>query len=246
MSPPLAVVALAVGLCIGSYAGTTAVRAAQGESALTGRSRCDGCGLSLGLLRTVPVVSFVSLGGRCGACGARIDPFHVVSEVLGGALLAVPVLLFPLGKGLTLAALGEILLASALVDFKTLRLPDALTLAAAAVGVGLAWLQGLDRLLLGLACGAIAFVVLEGARRTFAALRGRSGLGFGDVKLTAALAIWLGPLTVWALVLACAAGLVQFVLTRPGNGKIAFGPAIAASAFGLGLIQEALRWPSLS
>ncbi len=238
----LAAAAAGAGLCLGSYAATTAVRAARAEGALTGRSRCDGCGRPLGFASTIPLASFAVLRGRCAACGARIDPLHLAGEALGGAVIAAPILLLPLERGAPVAALGAVLLAASLYDLKTRRLPDVLTAAAAALCVFLA----LPHPVVGLISAALAFAVLEALRRGFARARGVQGLGFGDVKLFAALALWLGPLSPWALALASAGGLLQAALTRPEDRRIAFGPAIAAAAFTLGLIRETGLWPSLS
>jgi leader peptidase (prepilin peptidase)/N-methyltransferase len=82
---PFPALALALGLCVGSYAGTAAMRAARKEPSLAGRSHCDACGKSLGWAETVPVLSFVALGGRCVACRAPISRFHLVCELAVGA-----------------------------------------------------------------------------------------------------------------------------------------------------------------
>jgi leader peptidase (prepilin peptidase)/N-methyltransferase len=242
----LALPAAAIGLCVGSYAATAAIRAARAEPSHAGRSHCDGCGRGLGFAATVPVLSFVALGGRCATCGERIDPIHPAGEALGGMVAAAPFLLLPAGPAAAASALGLVLLAAALNDLTTRLLPDAQTLAAAVLCALLALQHGAGRLLAGLAFAAAAFAVLEAARRGFLALRRRPGLGFGDVKLFAALALWLGPAAPWALVLACAAGLAQFALARPRSGAIAFGPAIAAAGFTAGLIMETASWPSPS
>jgi leader peptidase (prepilin peptidase)/N-methyltransferase len=72
--------------------------------------------------------------------------------------------------------------------------------------------------------------------------RGDPGLGFGDVKLIGALALWLGDLTPWMVVGAAILGLVASALLKPSGGRLAFGPAIAASAWTLGLVREANLW----
>ncbi len=236
--------AAAIGATAGSHAATAAIRAGRAEQSLTGRSHCDGCGMALGLVQTVPVVSFVGLGGACAGCGARIDPLHPAGEIAGGALALAAVLAAPPLKALPLAGLGMVLLASSLIDLKTRRLPDLLTLAVAGFCAVLALQGGLGRLELGLATGAITFLTLVGLRRGFEAFRRKPGLGFGDVKLLAALAIWLAAAIPWAVLLASAGGLVACAVVRPKDGRIAFGPFIAAGAFAVGMFSEVFGWPS--
>ncbi len=236
--------AAAIGATAGSHAATAAIRAGRAEQSLTGRSHCDGCGMMLGLAQTVPVASFVGLGGACAGCGARIDPLHPAGEIAGGALALGAMLLAPPSRALPLAGLGLVLLASSLIDLKTRRLPDLLTLVVGGLCAVLALQGGLGRLEVGLAAGAITFVALEGLRRGFEALRRKPGLGFGDVKLLAALAIWLGAAIPWAIVLASAGGLMACAIARPKDGRIPFGPFIAAGAFAVGMLSEVTGWPS--
>ena len=241
---PIALGAVALGACAGSFTVTAALRSIRSEQSLTGRSHCDGCGAPLGFLQTVPVLSFAGLGGACAACGARIDAVHLAGEVIGGlvALVAVEAVAAP--TSVILAALGLVLLASAVVDAKTQHLPDGLTVTAGALCAARVALEGGPSLALGVAIAAATFGVLEIARRAFMALRRRPGLGLGDVKLITALSIWLGTATPWAVLGASAAGLAWLAVWRPKDGKIAFGPMIAGAAWIIGLGREAHWWLS--
>jgi leader peptidase (prepilin peptidase)/N-methyltransferase len=161
----------------------------------------------------------------------------VVGAVVFGGLAAVRGAEPALPAFLLVAAVGLVL---AVVDVTSLRLPDPLV-GAAALGGGVA-LAGAavaagtpGRLLLalvGAALSGLLYVVL--------ALLPRSRLGFGDVKLAAALGLplgWLGWPTVWlglflphllngVLVLALlAAGRVRRDTALP------FGPALLAGAW---------------
>lgn len=235
-----------VGACAGSFAATAAVRAGRSESALTGHSRCDGCGASLGFAATIPLVSYLQRRGACAACGGRIDRLHPMGEIAGVLAGVVLLAAAPLEHLLLLAPLGGVLLTSALVDARTRRLPDVLTFVAAVLCAGLALQRGAGALAAGAVAATLALLILEGLRRA-SMLSGRAAaLGFGDVKLLAALALWLGPLTPWAVVGASALGLI-FILVRGRRGEpIAFGPWIALAAWIVGLVREAGAWPGLS
>jgi leader peptidase (prepilin peptidase)/N-methyltransferase len=246
MPPLIALPATVVGLCLGSFVATAALRAAHGEQALAGRSHCDGCGASLGFARTMPVLSYVALRGACADCGGRIDPLHVAGEVAGGLIVGAAFALAPWSRALPLAALGLLLLADAIYDAKSRKLPDLLTLGIAALGVALAVEQSMATLWLGLIAAAAAFVLLEAVRRGFLWARRKPGLGFGDVKLVAALAVWLGLATPWAVAVASILAL-GVALARPSaDGRLAFGPWLALGGFSVGMIREAHLWPALS
>jgi leader peptidase (prepilin peptidase)/N-methyltransferase len=237
---------LLIGAAVGSYVGTAALRAAEGEQASAGRSRCDGCRKSLGFWATIPVVSYLVRGGRCDACREPIDPVHPVSEIVGAVMGCGLILTMRSPASWLLAVLGFALLAAAIIDAKTQRLPNLLTLVVAAAATGLAWLGGGEGLLVGAVAAVATFVALETTRWGFIKFGRRPGLGFGDVKLCAALAIWLGAMTPWMIVLASGLGLLFVIAVRPRDGRIAFGPMIALSAFVLGVCREAGLWPNLA
>jgi len=218
----------------GSFAVTAAGRRLEGRSTLWARSACDSCGRPLGYGETIPVLSYMVLGGRCQSCCAPISRTHPIGECLG--LLAGSAsfaLLPPIQAGLALL-LALVLLASATIDARVQRLPDQLTLAAAVLSAILGLLTG--RLLWGVFAAAVATAVLLAARVLFRQRRGDPGLGLGDVKLIAALALWLGLATPWAIVGAAMLGLGAHGILRPSDGRIAFGPAIAASGIFTGLL----------
>lgn len=233
------IAALPLGAIIGSFAATAGLRWARGEQALSGRSRCDACAAPLGFGATIPIFSYVRLGGACADCRAPIHPGHFAGEVLGAALAATSVALLPVGPALAGAALGLVLIAAGAADAASRRLPDLASVLAAALGLGLALLRGPAAILAGLAAAALTGGILLLLRRSFAARRGDPGLGLGDVKLAAALALWLGSATPWALALAGLTGLAQVRLFKPADGRIAFGPLLAASGWSVGLALQA-------
>lgn len=240
---PIVGLGAVLGAVAGSFATTAGLRFARGEQALFGRSYCDGCGQALSFGRTTPVVSYVVLRGRAACCGTRIDPGHGLGElagaIMGGVIAALDAP--PLRTGL-LALLAATLIALSAVDAKTRRLPDALTGLAALVCLSLALMDSPDGLWLGLGAALATLAVLALVRKASMLRRGDPGLGLGDVKLLSALALWLGVLTPWALAASAAVGLAGFVLVRPKDGRLPFGPAIAAGAWCVGIGKEAGLW----
>lgn len=151
-----------------------------------------------------------------------------------------------------LAALaGFIVMLLSLIDMRTGLLPDALTLP----------LLGLGLVSAGLADGGHHWAALTGDAAAGAVLgwvcpwllmlifkrvRGRDGMGGGDLKLLAALGAWLG----WqglpaALLLACVAGLLWAMWAQRSllpTGSYPFGPFLAAGGAYVFLAGSGLHW----
>jgi leader peptidase (prepilin peptidase)/N-methyltransferase len=234
---PLLAIAAATGLVLGSYAVTAALRFSRGQGSMVGGSRCDACGGGLGFAQTIPIVSYVGLRGVCAACGARIDVTHLLGELAGVLVLVAAVWAADLPRAALLSVLGLALLAAATIDARIRRLPNGLTVAAAAAGLALAWTDGVTSLVAGGLAAAGTAAVLLGLRAA-RGRRGDPGLGLGDVKLLTALALWLGVSTPFAVLVACGLGLATAPWLRDAEGRLAFGPMIALSGWVVGIAAE--------
>lgn len=228
------------GLVAGSFLATLVLRWPRGEG-LGGRSRCEGCGRTLGVADLVPLVSFALLRGRCRACGSAIDWRHPAIEAAAALVGGASFWVAPGLAGLGGALLGWGLLACLALDAEHYWLPDALTLPLLGAGLLLAPFP-LEARLLGAALGGGAMLaVMLG----FRAIRGKVGMGLGDVKLTAALGAWLSPMLLPTLILVAALmGLLLAALAwrrglDPGRLKLPFGACLAAAGYPLWLVAAA-------
>jgi len=230
------------GLIVGSFCTNLALRTGRGEQALTGASHCEACGVKLGYVATAPVISYLALKGACAQCGSRIDPAHIVGEIAGAAIALGALTVADPRRAALMAVIGFALLTASLVDLKTKRLPDHLTLVIAVASLALAILRPSPTLLVSVIASLATFVTLGGLRRAFETLKGDPGLGFGDVKLLSALALWLGAATPIAIAIASFAGLAVFALHKPRGGRMPFGPMIAGASWVVGMGLEARWW----
>lgn len=130
--------------------------------------------------------------------------------------------------------LGGCLIALAAIDAVTFRLPDLLTLSLLGAGLlGWAFMEA-DIPYAAIISAFAGGLVLFGAGWLYRWLRGREGLGLGDVKLFAAAGAWLGIEGLPSVLLvACLTALaaVGYGLMRgkklTGGTAIPFGPFLA-------------------
>lgn len=229
---------LALSPAIGSFLAVLADRLPRGEDAVARRSFCRACGTGLGPRDLVPVLSFALGAGRCRHCGAAIPPWLLYMEIgaVGAAVIAAIIGQGPLEAWLHAAFLW-ILLALLACDLMWFRLPDLLTGALLVVALATAWATArptLPEALWGAVLGVAAFAALRWGYR---ALRGREGLGLGDVKLMAGLGAALGPhdlplMLLLASLTTLAAALAGRLRSRHAlnaTRPLPFGAALAAA-----------------
>ncbi|MET8352922.1 MULTISPECIES: A24 family peptidase [unclassified Micromonospora] len=212
-------------------------------SGTASRTGCDACGAPVGLTRPWPALG---PAGRCGRCRARVGPPPGTVELAAIAGLAVVLLLALAGPpGGALPALAWWLgwtVPAVFVDLAVHRLPDRLTLPAAA---GTWLLLGAAALgdpepgpwLRAVAAGAGLAVLFAGSTL----LLGRRGFGLGDAKLAlsvGALLGWYGwPFLLLGLLLAFGlSALVSLGLLAARRARwsthLPFGPFLLLGTLG--------------
>ncbi len=224
-----------LGLIAGSFIATLVLRWGAGRS-ISGRSVCDGCGRTLGLLDLVPLLSWLARRGRCSVCGAAIDPLHLRVELGCAAIGAASVLLLPGAAGWCLALFGWLLLPLALLDLRHYWLPDILTGVLAVAGLVLAGPilgSSLPARLTGAIAGGVTLGVLAWL---FVRARGREGMGGGDPKLAAAIGCWIGWVPLPFMFAMASFGGIIWALLQKGDAPvrdrhIPFGAFMAAAAW---------------
>lgn len=224
-----------LGLIIGSFLGVLTGRWPHGL-ALTGRSRCDACGVQLGALDLVPVLSILWLRGRCRRCGAAIAPRHLAIELAAAVVGAVMLGRYPLWPGLVAALAGWWLLALIVLDAEHQWLPDRLTLPFIPAGLGLGLVLGFAGLWERALAALLGFGVLAALRLGYRLRTGREGMGGGDPKLLAGIGALLGVLPLpFILTGAALLGLALALLDRLRGRDITATTALPFGALMAGM-----------
>lgn len=222
------------GAAAGSFIDCAVWRWARGEEMFKGRSRCASCGHTLAARDLVPVFSWLFVKGRCRHCGVKIPSECLWAEIVGAVVFVCFGIRF--GADLRLAqwvVLGALLLAVTLADCAKMVIPNILLLAMAASRV--VWffvlrepfLAAGKAALISLGAGPVALLVLTLVMEW---IMGKELMGGGDIKLLAALALYLEwPQMVLTLIGGCLLGLTGAAVSKK-KGAFAFGPYLAAAA----------------
>ena len=216
--------------------------------------RCPHGAARLRAADLVPATGWRRLRGRCPECASALGSWCLAAELLTAGVFAALAVRF--GPHPVLAAfcyLGAAGVALAVIDARVQRLPDALTLPSypvALVLLGAAALAGPDgarhflTALAGMA-GAWLFFLLQ-------ALIYPAGIGWGDVKLSGLLGLYLGWLGVGALVtglfagylLAAVAGVALLAARRASRKSLLpFGPFLLAGTVIATLLSGLAHFP---
>jgi leader peptidase (prepilin peptidase)/N-methyltransferase len=113
------------GLVFGSFITVLVHRIPRGESIVLPGSACPNCGTPIAPRDNIPVVSYLTLRGRCRHCGARISAQYPLTEAITGALFVGAALaLHTIWQAVLVAPFLGILLACALIDARHRIIPN--------------------------------------------------------------------------------------------------------------------------
>lgn len=246
MTSRVAVLVGVLGLLFGSFASVAIHRWPRGGSVLVPtRSACPNCPTTIAARDNVPVVSWVLLRGRCRHCEHPISLRYPLVELLVGGLWAglaavhgAEWVLLPL------LAFAWVLVVAAVIDLEHRIIPNRLTyrlplvllpLVVLAAALDGAWDDLLRAVIAGVGVPGIMFLLAE----LFRIVRGKMGLGMGDVKLAVSIGLVVGylgglELVVFAYATVLAAVVVAIALLVAGRARLAsripFGPYLALGA----------------
>jgi leader peptidase (prepilin peptidase) / N-methyltransferase len=151
--------------------------------------------------------------------GKKNRTAYAVFAVTGCAAVLASLFAAPGREGIFGAALALFMAAIAVVDARSFVIPDRLTLAAFALGLvnaasedsGAIW----ENVANAAARGIVLALAFYSLRAVYSRLRGRQGIGLGDVKLAAAAGAWLDwTLIPIAIEIAALAALASYALRQ--------------------------------
>ena len=247
--------ALLLGLIIGSFLNVCIHRWPRDESVVRPGSRCPRCRRALSWYDNLPLVSYALLRGQCRHCSGAISIRYPLVELLNGLFYLYLASRFgwqPLTA--KMAVFVSIMLVLIFTDIADYILPDELTLGGLAAGLLLSPFlpvdAGFTRLFWILSTSdpapwavslvecafAAAFIggLLYGLRAVYFRMRGVEGLGLGDVKMMAmvgafwGLATTIGVLLIGSVVGAISGSLIVLIGRKKWTYELPFGAYLGA------------------
>ncbi len=234
MTFTLALFFFILGAVLGSFICVVAERIYTHQSWLQGRSRCNSCARPLGFFDLLPILSWVSTGGKCRTCRSRIPITYLWVEIALGLSFAVSFLI--LGASLSLAfflASLVVLMLIVVYDIRHTIVPPIATSIFVVLALLYAFLKAPTLKVLGVEIIIAAFIGIAFYLIYFLS-RGRA-MGLGDAPVAFAGALLAGPVALTGLVfsfwIGAIYGITLLVLGRNGTtmqSEIPFVPFLAA------------------
>lgn len=210
--------ALLFGLLIGSFLNVCIHRWPRGRSVVRPRSHCVRCRKMIPWYDNIPLLSYVLLRGRCRYCRRPVSLRYPTVELLTAILFFYFVQKFGISvMAAKFCIFSAMMVALAFTDLEKRLLPDEFTLGGTVVGFAFAffvpvasytlredtaemlfWLAGVQLngrpqwIAESVLAAAVLSGILWGAGVIYLKVRGREGLGFGDVKLVGMIGSFLG------------------------------------------------------
>lgn len=203
-------IAALFGLLIGSFLNVCIYRLPRDLSVATPRSFCPGCEKMISWYDNIPVLSYLILGAKCRNCKAPIPWRYPLVEAATALLFYASVDHFgPTPDGAKLAIFCALIVGLIFMDFEERILADEFTVGGMVAGFVLSifvpmprfigpfifpgeWRESWFSLGESLIGGLGPAVALWGIGELYYLLRGREGLGFGDVKMIAMIGAFYG------------------------------------------------------
>jgi leader peptidase (prepilin peptidase)/N-methyltransferase len=232
--PPwiFSLIGLAYGLLVGSFANVCISRLPKKESIVLPASHCPNCNKPIHATDNIPVISYILLGGKCRNCKQKISIIYPAIELVTGLLMAAVFYWFGFSwECLIFSIVIPALVIITMIDIEHQIIPDVITLPGIIFGLAAGsylngWFDSLMGLLLG---GGMFWLLAEGYFR----MRGKMGMGGGDIKYIAAAGALMGWVQVLFIIFVGSlagglfGGIGMSVKKLDFLSRIPFGPFLA-------------------
>ncbi len=208
------------------------------------RSFCPKCDNQLLWWHNIPFFSWILLKGKCHFCKAKIPAMYPIVEALSAIFCFLSFRYFDIYTAPLIYIFCAALIVISFIDIKYYIIPNVITFSGMAIGLAIGavnqfthmfsepLVQNLWGCLWGFLCGGgILYVVSEGYMK----LRGKMGLGMGDVKLLALIGLCFGPhISLSTIFIGSLAGSIigglYLLIAKDLAKPLPFGPYLAVGA----------------
>ena len=223
---------LFLGLILGSFVNVCIHRIPKKKSIIFPGSHCMSCNEPISPRDNIPVFSYLLLNGKCRQCTKSISPIYPIIELVTALLLLLGFIKLGISiKFLIFCIIGPALLIISIIDINHKIIPDIITIPGILFGlIAGSYLVGLKDSSLGLLVGGSIFLIIS---EIYYRIRGRIGMGGGDIKFIAAAGALVGVQQIVLIVfissfMGSLVGLVGLAGKKVNAlSKIPFGPFLS-------------------
>ncbi len=231
------------GIVIGSFLNVCIYRIPNKENIATKRSHCMSCNHQLKWYDLVPLISWITLAGKCRYCKTKISIQYPLIEFINGVGYVLIFYVNGINLDSVLFALcTSALLVLSVIDIRIQEIPVSINIFIFTLGILRLLINRNDVLEY-----VIGFFTVSGfLLLVYWVTKGR-GIGGGDIKLMAVAGLFIGfKAIIVALILGCILGSIihifLMVTLKKGN-VLAFGPYLSMGIF-ISMIygEEIINW----
>ncbi|MBS5950018.1 MAG: prepilin peptidase [Clostridium sp.] len=237
-----------IGLCIGSFLNVVIYRIPKEEAIVYPPSHCTNCGYNLRIIDLIPIVSYLSLGGRCRLCRQKISIQYTLIELLNAIMYLLLFFKFNISiEFLFYAILSSCLIVISIIDIKTKDVYSSISIVTLIVAVGYLFsgkyfrdISIINNLLGGVIGYALIFIL---------AYFGAMGDGDTDLAGLCGLFVGIKGILVALFISVIIGGIVasyKLFIKKQRKAEMAFTPCIAAGTIICILIGQELLSAKLS
>ena len=242
--------AFLLGTVIGSFLNVCIYRIPAKKSVVFPPSSCPVCGAKIRFYDNIPIISYIILSGKCRSCGHHISYQYPIVELITGILSLFLFVKFGMDYQYLLYLLFvSSLIAISFIDINLKIIPDTISLPGIVSGFFASFvlkdITCYDSLIGILVGGGILYSVAVIYER----LRGKMGMGGGDIKLMSMICAWMGWRSIFPVIMISSlsgaiVGSIFILLSGKGSEfKIPFGPFLSLGAIiYLFVGQDLLNW----
>jgi leader peptidase (prepilin peptidase) / N-methyltransferase len=241
-----------LGASIGSFLNVCIIRIPLGTFFKGTRSQCPQCGTKIAFYDNIPIFSYLFLRAKARCCSARISIRYPLVEIFTALIFVVIYWTYPfveqysahrvfdqpqLIRCVYVWVFASLMIVCSIIDIDHMIIPDVVSKPMIVAGPMLALIHpdlrvtsSVFGILLG---GGVLYAVGWG----YYLVRRRVGMGFGDVKLLAAIGAWLGyeavlPTLFIGSMIGTVLGLGYMAVKRQAHlgTEVPFGPFLCSAA----------------
>lgn len=211
MSTLILVLSFIVGVSIGSFINVIILRFDNLKTVIAGRSHCPDCQHVLAWYDLVPILSYLTLRGKCRYCHKKISIQYLLVELSTGLIFLLLFSNFGVSvAGFYYSVIMAVLMVVVVIDIRSQMVPEQFVWLALLISVLGGWYfgghVGWTRMIYGIVIGGLPLAVLSiGSREKW--------MGRGDIKIGMILGALTGyPVAIFSLMLSFVVGAIVGVI----------------------------------